>query len=333
MAVSSTSTAQQQVLGRRVRETIAHEMVLQSDNNLDPLQGLLTANYYSHSKPFLSAFTQLAIASVFDLGLNKPVPKETPVTINCHRFPQPLEPRTMEERRAVLGCFLVTSIISCFLRRIDVLHWTPHLDDCLKVLDDEKECLNDDILVQQVRLQRIAEAATRSTSHHGVIGTTENAEIIPEFLSQLEVVVKCRLFTASPKNAVVFLHLYSIELEVVLSAMYFSSYLSIAPQQGLLQKGLELILSWFEIFLLISPVGYVGLPLATFSQLARCLTAFYRLATLDDSTWDMVWDIRLGGNDILHATPCQASGYPVSDALGEETADYDWFMDLLSFTH
>ncbi len=48
---------------------------------------------------------------VFELQLNKPVPKdmEPLPCVRETRWKSPT-PRTMEERRAVLGCFLVTSM-------------------------------------------------------------------------------------------------------------------------------------------------------------------------------------------------------------------------------
>lgn len=51
------------------------------------------------------------MALVFELGLTKPVPKDTqvPPCVNP-KYSKPTTPRTMEERRAVLGCFLVTSM-------------------------------------------------------------------------------------------------------------------------------------------------------------------------------------------------------------------------------
>lgn len=68
--------------------------------------------------------------------------------------------------------------------------------------------------------------------------------------------------------------------------MFFSPNQSIAPQQQFLRKGLGSIVSWFEVFFWIPPVGYVGFPFSIFSQVVRCLTTLYRLATLDDPTWD-----------------------------------------------
>ena len=77
--------------------------------------------------------------------------------ISSHKPSRTLTVQTMEERRAVLGCFLITSIISSFLQKIDALRWTPHLDECLEILDEQQECLTDEILVQQVRMQLIIE--------------------------------------------------------------------------------------------------------------------------------------------------------------------------------
>ncbi|KAL9094342.1 MAG: hypothetical protein Q9165_003483 [Trypethelium subeluteriae] len=170
MAVGSKSTSQQQILGAKIRQTIAQEVVIQSEKSIDLLLGLLVfmswAHYQAHSKPFLAVFAQLAMSLVFELGLNKPVPGEAQVA-PCvkEKYLKPPTPRTMEERRAVLGCFFVTSIISSFLQKIDALRWTPHMDECLRVLDTKKESPNDKILVQLLQLQMIAQRMTESVEY------------------------------------------------------------------------------------------------------------------------------------------------------------------------
>ena len=136
MAVCSKSTSQQQLLGSKIRQKIAHELVVQSERNIDLLLGILAfigwygviylkveksdthdsfmrAHCQLHPNPFLSVFTQLAMSLVFDLGLNRPVPKVTqmvPCIKDFSKYLKPPTPRTNEERRAVLGCFLVTSM-------------------------------------------------------------------------------------------------------------------------------------------------------------------------------------------------------------------------------
>lgn len=43
------------------------------------------------------------------------------------------------------------------MQRIDALRWTPHCEECLQVLSTNPEGLNDETLVQQVRLQLMVE--------------------------------------------------------------------------------------------------------------------------------------------------------------------------------
>ena len=65
-------------------------------------------------KPFCSLFSQLAMTMVFELGLNKSTSKDLP-GVDClspfdqRKYPKQSTVRTMEERRALLGCFLITS--------------------------------------------------------------------------------------------------------------------------------------------------------------------------------------------------------------------------------
>jgi hypothetical protein len=60
-------------------------------------------------KPILSLLASLAKSLVFDLSLNK-VPSEPHIAacLKTSYLPHPRE-KTLEERRAVLACFLLTS--------------------------------------------------------------------------------------------------------------------------------------------------------------------------------------------------------------------------------
>jgi hypothetical protein len=49
------------------------------------------------------------------------------------------------------------------------------MDECLQVLDERKECPNDEILVQQVRLQLIVEKMALGTFHDPAIESPEHA--------------------------------------------------------------------------------------------------------------------------------------------------------------
>lgn len=68
-----------------------------------------THYHIKREKPILSVLASLAKSLVFDLGLNK-IPSE-PYIAACLKtsfHPTPRE-KTLEERRAVLACFYVTS--------------------------------------------------------------------------------------------------------------------------------------------------------------------------------------------------------------------------------
>lgn len=184
MAITSTSVARQQELGNKLRTALAQEMLHTSGQSIDLLLGILAyigwINYQKQSKASISVFTQLAVSLVYDLGLNKPIPKDLQLSlcIGSHKPPKALSvQQTMEERRAVLGCFLITSNISSFLQKIDALRWTPHMDECLRILDELQECPSDAVLVQQIRMQLVIERV-------GALGVAEHPKMPMSFYLQ-----------------------------------------------------------------------------------------------------------------------------------------------------
>ncbi|KAH7333048.1 Zn(II)2Cys6 transcription factor [Rhexocercosporidium sp. MPI-PUGE-AT-0058] len=298
MLINSKLAPQQQSLTTRIRQTVAQEMVIESEKSLDLLLGILTFCWWAHRQDeigVLSIFTQLAVSLVFDQGLNKQVRKDfRPLFCVKANFPRAPSPRTMEERRAVLGCFLVTSVISSFVQKIDALRWTLHMDECLQVLDERKECFNDEILVQQVRLQLITERANRALLDDGILesakGHTNPAFLGLEIFQSQLLSVKNDLLAQPQTDNVVLLHLYSAELEVFLPPPFlqgtFHPRISVDP-------GLQAIKSWFDRFFTIPVTAYAELPFSILSQLLRCQVTLSRLISQEGSGWmeNSVWTI------------------------------------------
>jgi hypothetical protein len=131
-------------------------------------------------RPILISLVQLAIAIVYDLELDKP-PSKDPDLILAYDLKGARKPSrlsrspTMEERRALLGCFLMSSVYvyaylrlfqanigrsSSYLRKGETLRWTAYLDKCLRVIEIQKEFASDALLVQLVKLRLISEKAT-----------------------------------------------------------------------------------------------------------------------------------------------------------------------------
>ncbi|KAL9623477.1 MAG: hypothetical protein Q9160_002157 [Pyrenula sp. 1 TL-2023] len=269
-------------------------MVVHSTKHIDLLLGLLAfigwSNYQQHSRPFLAVFTQLSVSLVFDLGLNKPVPKDAPMMLCVdQKHLKPTTPRTMEERRAVLGCFLITSIISSFLQKTDALRWTSHLDECLLVLDGGKECFNDSVLVHQVRLQLLLERMALGPSHDETIKSKRREEPTPfqhgNLISQLQD-LKAGILSETQPNEVLLLHIHSADLETALSSTFLHTNQLSLQQRQALNASLQSIKAWFNVFFTILPAAYIGFPFTIISQLARCIMILYRWTTLDDLTGD-----------------------------------------------
>lgn len=192
--------------------------------------------------------------------------------------------------------------VSSFLQKIETLRWTPHLEESLQILESQKECLNDETLVNLVRMRRVVEKyRTRRASSSDLSDTTGLAEDEAALFSE----VKEDIFKSSPKDGtclthtshlssipsvnfclVVLLHLYSDELEIAVSSLSFTPNDLKTSRQDHLFQVLTSINSWFNILFMIPPAGYLSFPFAIFSQFSRCLLSLYRLTCLESPHWD-----------------------------------------------
>lgn len=120
---------------------------------------------------------QTAIAIIYDLGLDKPPPSDPAIQLayDLKGMAKPsrlTRSQTMEERRTLLGSFLISSMygypellltkadvgsIYSFLRKGEPLRWTPYSEECLRVLETQKEFPSDALLVQLLKLRLISE--------------------------------------------------------------------------------------------------------------------------------------------------------------------------------
>jgi hypothetical protein len=154
----------------------------------------------------MTSLMQLAMGLVFGLNLNKPPSKEPPhmmLDYDAQGCPRAFKvaTRTIEERRAVIGCFSATAMygfsslstfdqrpllqltvprVSSYSQRIDALRWTPYLDECLQKLAESADHPNDILLVHVVRLQLILEKAVQIPVRNGYADAEDSGK--PPFL-------------------------------------------------------------------------------------------------------------------------------------------------------
>ena len=120
-AICSRKLIRQRALSIQMRKILAQKVVVECIRSLDLLQGILLYVAWGHwfiQKNPTTIMNQLAMSLVADLGLAKPLPNESAsVLLNytprgcpdpTTAFPGSL--RTIEERRTVVGHFLITTM-------------------------------------------------------------------------------------------------------------------------------------------------------------------------------------------------------------------------------
>jgi hypothetical protein len=135
MAVVSRNSARQRAIGKVFMKQIADRVVVGGERNMDILLGILTygawydctllfnslahimcrCSYHFFNIPQLTVLLTTATTLVSDLGLmrntlpEQPGPFETGIRESCGFQTALRTPRTIEERRAVLGHYLILS--------------------------------------------------------------------------------------------------------------------------------------------------------------------------------------------------------------------------------
>ncbi|CAM1503516.1 Fc.00g011070.m01.CDS01 [Cosmosporella sp. VM-42] len=307
MAVACNSTPQQFAIGESVKEVVAREMICRSRKNTDLLVGLLIFTAWGHYQhrwmAFLTDFLQLAISLVFDLGLNRP-PMEPRGSI-CFKAamrtkhmdarPATASPRekSMEERRAVLGCYLASSMASVTLKRLDGLRWTTELDASLKMLCEKPECPGDTILAIQVKLQLLIEKVDRtySTWPFGNSLYTSSAQTISENHVDALLAQSTLLLAEAPsevaQSVLTRYHCTRLLLhETLLSDSNQVTYMLNLKRIERHNACMSSIKCWFEIFLNTPPEGFIGFTFLDMCGMAYNVLVLVRFTMRADSAWD-----------------------------------------------
>ncbi|MCJ1431004.1 hypothetical protein MMC27_000354 [Xylographa pallens] len=304
VAASFQSLSQQRMLAGNLLEYLSLHILLRGEKSLDLLQGLLilAAWYQCQFSLSRSAFTsvlQLATGLVSDLGLNQPAAKVdrhnfvlSAINGAAHGVPAASRQRTNEERRALLGCFYVTSVISASFRRIDAVRYTSYIEDCAQVLLAAGEYQSDIDLVARVRLQHIVESIGQSIPFDGPNDAKSTKPPIGLCIRSLRAElhsVKSTLLDLG-ESSTLRLHYHVVEIhlyEIGLSETHNSSY-STHPlgRLEIIYACLTALKSFFEAYVAIPNHAYYNLPLFEWIQFAYAIIVLSKLTFLQEDFWD-----------------------------------------------
>jgi hypothetical protein len=120
-AICSKNPERQAALVLEVKKVLGTEMLLEGSRNLDLFLGILVFAGWCHvyicNRPIMSTIIHLAMSLASDLGLTKPLPTDSSAVMlnyTAQGCPKPIigmiPTRTVEERRAVVGLYVVSSV-------------------------------------------------------------------------------------------------------------------------------------------------------------------------------------------------------------------------------
>ncbi|KAL4734137.1 hypothetical protein BDV11DRAFT_198746 [Aspergillus similis] len=305
LAVTTHSVQEKIARGSKLKETLAMAMVVENESNIDLLLGILTYvawGYDQHltRKPTLSRLMVLAVSIIGSLHLNKPAPASSnTLTLfgGSHSWPKTNYStiNALEEKRAVLGCFLLASLISSYYGEMEPMRWTEKMESYLKEVEGGLEWAGDAALVTHIRLQRLAQQARQIRDER------EPPTSVPFFLAsfrpQLETVRKSIPMELSKDDWIIG-HLHYVELTI--HEMAYSAHdafqastatpFTVSPigkdAISCMEQSLQAIQVWWSVFFKFSSDDIVLFTMVQWIQFAQALVTLFRLTTHPAPDWD-----------------------------------------------
>ncbi|KAL7948591.1 hypothetical protein V8C42DRAFT_351640 [Trichoderma barbatum] len=307
-AVTPQSSATQQGVENWFRQYIADRMVVKQERNLAILQALLLhlawGDFHFYMNTEATNFVHLAVAMALDLKLDrspestKMHPKsllgEAWATLNKGAMKP--RPHSSDEKRAVLGLYHVTSLISALFKRGNQFPWNNYLSQCCESLA-ESPLESDLFLVAMIKMQRVADRAYSMLPGFDVVDVGLSA-----YLSPMDMVINnvrrelYDLISIQPecvKERSIFKAYYQVTLmrlaepaiPTQLNSVEIMGTLNTEPLQRFdtLWKSLLAAVDFFDTLFSFHPNELPGLPTSVTGLLAFAIVTSSRLLLLDPS--------------------------------------------------
>ncbi|KAL4900961.1 hypothetical protein BDW74DRAFT_89205 [Aspergillus multicolor] len=335
MAVTSPPIQERRVRGTELKKLIIQKAWQDIESGLDLLLCILTylgwgydtfVNKASTSSP--SRLTQTAMAVAHDLRADTSGIKQLDLLPNevldpeQHRhdtgLPDDSVQQILENERAVLGCFFLSSMTASHYKRMEPMRWTPQLEEYLDTISRNKGCPTDEAFSFQVRLQVLTQQVCeqrdqreldryQAAVHSASSGRTEPllnrwylealqkklhgiTDFIPPYLKNNGEIYTFALQTTStdrsPEALLSQLHYTSLSIYETIhpvspDADHSSPSLSVSSaldERDCHYHTLQAIRAFFDIFLRFTPVHWAGFPFHLWAQDIRCTSVLIRLS-------------------------------------------------------
>ncbi|KAL4770282.1 hypothetical protein BDW60DRAFT_192888 [Aspergillus nidulans var. acristatus] len=318
MAVTSPSIQERRARGSDLKRVIIQRTWEGIESSLDLLLCVLTylgwgydtfVNKASTSSP--SRLTQIAMAVAHDLrvdtsGIQRSDLLSNEVLDPEHQThdtgnPENSAQQILENERAILGCFFLSSMTASHYGRMEPMRWTPLLEEYLSTISRSKECPTDEIFSLQIRLQVLAQQVCeqrdqrdldrcQAASNTASSGSTEpllNRWYLEGLQRKLhEITASIPLHLKENETLLSQLHYTSLSIYETIhpvnpDVMRTSPSLSVSStldERDCHYQTLQSIRAFFDIILRFTPVDWAGFPFHFWVQEIRCTSVLIRLS-------------------------------------------------------
>lgn len=228
--------------------------------------------------------------------------------------------RTLEERRAYLGAFFLSSSMAKTFRDLNAVQRTGYLEDCCCSLEKAAEYPTDRFLVSLLRLQNIAERVSHAFQYGPIQTHTRHNWRVPLPLyivsferdfqtyknglsTDLRQNSKWQItFRTIPRNVIfdssssdlLLLHYYSAMAYLYEHALYEPIQETHFGQPGFrrmeyLFECLQTIKSFHEVLFMIPSGQYYHMPFIYWAQVTHALITVSKLCFLDAADWNVAY--------------------------------------------
>ncbi|KAM0440669.1 hypothetical protein ACHAQK_005643 [Fusarium lateritium] len=152
------------------RKYLAEHLVVRQEKSVDILQAILIYlawnDFHFYGELQVTNIVQMAIGLVIDLRLDKYSGcfLGGPKTLLGDAWTSMAKPcfktkadHTTTDKRAMLGVYHITNLLSPYFRKSTIVNWSAHLSQCCDTLAETREYESDLYLVALVRMQHIAD--------------------------------------------------------------------------------------------------------------------------------------------------------------------------------
>ncbi|PMD37794.1 hypothetical protein L207DRAFT_532050 [Hyaloscypha variabilis F] len=304
MMVSFQGEASRQLaLGIKVKEYISNAIIMRSEKSLDLLQGLLVAVAWYHFQiklgNQLTNIVYLMLALVTDMSLNISSRKHS---VSPHLYLEavtkmrPLQTdHTLEERRAFLGCFYITAIVSMCSKDIDPLRYTDYTKECCRVIAEAGEYPTDQYLVSLVQMHNMTDRINRMLSCDeseplGAILSAPLGMCIQLLEKELEA-IKTTILPETPENTSLLIHhhtlsiwLHEVALHPHIPPSRYGTYTT--TRLHILFSCLTSTSAFFQDFLSLPDATYITMPYFFTAHFLHAFLILSKLLLFQHPAWD-----------------------------------------------